>query len=198
MNMYFMAVVLPPHLDAEIIKYKYYMLEKYEAKVGLKSPAHITIIPPFWLHPEKEEGLRTDLDVLGRQVTPFELATHNFSAFKPRTIFIDVEASEPLNELKKKGRPVFLRPPPIRDQGGAPPLPSAHHYCHPRPPQSHFCRSLALFSEQGVPEKLDRGGSEPAAAQQKKLGCHPDIPIPKCISNKIAIPQSRRSVTGRA
>jgi 2'-5' RNA ligase len=107
MNMYYMAVVLPPHLDAEIIKYKYYMLEKYEAKVGLKSPAHITIIPPFWLHPEKEEDLRADLEVLGRQVAPFPLSTSNFAAFKPRTIFIDVVPSEPLNELKQKADQFF-------------------------------------------------------------------------------------------
>ena len=101
MNMYYMAVVLPKHLDEEIIKYKYYMLEKYEAKVGLKSPAHITIIPPFWLHPEKEEGLRADLDQMAGQVASFPLATNNFAAFKPRTIYIDVAPSEPLHLLKK-------------------------------------------------------------------------------------------------
>ena len=107
MNMYYIAVVLPTHLDAEIIKYKYYMLEKYEAKVGLKSPAHITIVPPFWLHPEKEEALRWDLDQLAGGVAAFPLSTNNFAAFKPRTIYIDVAHSEPLHGLKKQADRFF-------------------------------------------------------------------------------------------
>ena len=107
MNMYYIAIVLPKELDEQIIKFKYYMLEKYEAKVGLKSPAHITIVPPFWLHPEREDGLRSDLDSLAAQLQPFPLSTHDFSAFKPRTIYIDVAPSEPLKEVKKKADRFF-------------------------------------------------------------------------------------------
>ena len=107
MNMYYIAIVLPKDLDEQIIKYKYYMLEKFEAKVGLKSPAHITIVPPFWLHPEREDGLRSDLDSLAAQIPPFPLATKDFAAFKPRTIYIDVASSEPLNEVKKKADRFF-------------------------------------------------------------------------------------------
>lgn len=107
MNMYYIAVVLPKELDEQIIKFKYYMLEKYEARVGLKSPAHITIIPPFWLHPDKENDLRSDLDSLAGQLHPFTLSTNNFSAFKPRTIYIAVAPSEPLNEVKKKADRFF-------------------------------------------------------------------------------------------
>ena len=77
------------------------MLERYECKVGLKSPAHITIVPPFWLHPEKEPNLLGDMDLLGSQLSPFPLYTNHFSAFKPRTIFIDVVESEALKAVKK-------------------------------------------------------------------------------------------------
>lgn len=111
MNMYYIAVVLPKDLDELIIRFKYYMLEKFEAKVGLKSPAHITIVPPFWLHPEKEDGLRSDLDSLARTLQPFRMATKDFSAFKPRTIYIDVVPSEPLDEVKKKADRYFSERP---------------------------------------------------------------------------------------
>ena len=47
MQMYFNALVLPEQLDKKILTYKSWMADKYNCKVGLKSPAHITIVPPF-------------------------------------------------------------------------------------------------------------------------------------------------------
>jgi 2'-5' RNA ligase len=99
--MYFIAIVLPQHLNEKILKYKNMMLEKYNCKVGLKSPAHITLIPPFWMEEEKEKQLLTDIDLLSNQFHPFSISTNNFSAFKPRTIFITVAANDQLNQVKK-------------------------------------------------------------------------------------------------
>lgn len=101
MQMYFIALVLPPYLNEKILKYKNMMLEKYNCKVGLKSPAHITLIPPFWTEEGKEEQLINDISFLNDQFQPFKMKTHNFSAFKPRTIFIVPEPSEELNKVKK-------------------------------------------------------------------------------------------------
>lgn len=100
-SMYFIAVVLPKDLDEKVLMYKQWMKEKWNCKVGLKSPAHITIAPPFWMEDEKETALRKDIETLAQSVPAFPLATANFSAFKPRTIFAAVENSEPLNALKK-------------------------------------------------------------------------------------------------
>lgn len=102
MQMYFVAIVLPPHLDEKVLKYKTMMLEKYNCKVGLKSPAHITLIPPFWMEEEKEEQLIKDITSLSNSLQPFALSTNNFSAFRPRTIFIALSESEKLNEVKKR------------------------------------------------------------------------------------------------
>lgn len=99
--MYFIAVVLPPHLDEKVLAYKKWMQEKYGSKVGLKSPAHITIAPPFWMEEEKETRLLHDMETVAQQTRNFSLLTANFSAFKPRTIFVAVEKSEPLQVLKK-------------------------------------------------------------------------------------------------
>ena len=86
--MYFIAVVLPPELDLKILKYKQWMYEKYGCRVGLKSPAHITIIPPFWTEPGKEDSLKTGIDGISSTQETFIIQTANFSAFKPRTLFI--------------------------------------------------------------------------------------------------------------
>jgi 2'-5' RNA ligase len=102
MNMYFIAVVLPQDLDEKVLLWKKYMQEKYRCKVGLKSPAHITIVPPFWLESNMEEALLNDVDILAKDIYPFSLITNDFSAFKPRTIFIAVQKNTELDKLKQK------------------------------------------------------------------------------------------------
>lgn len=103
-----MAIVLPEELNKEVLGYKQYMLDKYNCKVGLKSPAHITIIPPYWMLRDKEQELLNRLDALVRQAPSFSIATRNFSAFKPRTIFIDVEVDESLKNFKRMVDRFFL------------------------------------------------------------------------------------------
>ena len=100
MDMYFMAIVLPEDLNKEVLHYKQYMLDKYNCKVGLKSPAHITITPPYWMERTKEEGLLNQLDTVCSGLPAFPVTTKNFSVFKPRTIFIDVEVDQPLKYAK--------------------------------------------------------------------------------------------------
>ncbi|RZK01798.1 MAG: hypothetical protein EOO46_19190, partial [Flavobacterium sp.] len=107
MQMYFIAVVLPEELNQKILSYKHWMAEKYSCRVGLKSPAHITIVPPFWTEPEKEERLLNDIDTISSSHKKFRLKTENFSAFKPRTLFIAVEDNEQLKMLKQTADHLF-------------------------------------------------------------------------------------------
>lgn len=98
--MYFIAVVLPKHLDEKISLLKKQMHETYGCKVGLKSPAHITVVPPYWMEEAKEEALRSDMQRLAQRLVAFALSTNDFSAFKPRTIFVAVKDNAELNKLK--------------------------------------------------------------------------------------------------
>jgi 2'-5' RNA ligase len=93
--------VLPQPINEKVLKYKQMMLEKYNCKVGLKSPAHITLVPPFWMEAEKEQQLISDINSLNGSLPPFYLSTNNFSAFKPKTIFIALTPNEKLNEAKR-------------------------------------------------------------------------------------------------
>jgi len=101
MQMYFIAIVLPYLLNEKVLKYKNVMLEKYNCKVGLKSPAHITLVPPFWMEEEKESRLVSDLDNVSEQLQSFLVSTNNFSAFKPRTIFIEPVVTNELTRAKQ-------------------------------------------------------------------------------------------------
>jgi 2'-5' RNA ligase len=105
--MYFIAIVLPARLNEKVLKYKNIMLEKYNCKVGLKSPAHITFVPPFWMEEEKEPRLILDIETLSGELAPFSVTTNNFSAFKPRTIFIQPILMEELTKAKETTDDVF-------------------------------------------------------------------------------------------
>jgi 2'-5' RNA ligase len=102
MKMYFLAVLLPKDLDERVRAHKQFMLEHFNCRVGLKSPAHLTLVAPFWLTEEKEQDLINDVDQLSENVSSFLLDTDNFSAFRPRTIFIAVKESSSLGALKSK------------------------------------------------------------------------------------------------
>jgi 2'-5' RNA ligase len=100
MTLYFAALVLPEHLNAEIKQFKTFMQERWGCSVALKSPAHITLIPPFWMAADIESAFLHDLYILCKSMAPFSVATANFAAFKPRTIFIQPVLHEPLHALK--------------------------------------------------------------------------------------------------
>ena len=112
--MYFIALVLPPLLNEKILNWKNFMYQRYECKVGLKSPAHITIVPPFWMEEEKENILLADVNDLCKTLSPLIVRTQNFSAFKPRTIFIDVEKNHALESLKETSDKFFKQNRPYK------------------------------------------------------------------------------------
>ena len=107
MTMYFIALVLPADLDQKVLHWKNLMHDRYHCKVGLKSPAHITLIPPFWMEEDRQALLLADVDSIAGSMSPFIIKTKNFSAFKPRTIFIDVEKTKELDNLKQNADNFF-------------------------------------------------------------------------------------------
>lgn len=99
MNMYYVAIVAPAEINQQILKWKNFFKEKYNCLVGLKSPAHITLLPPFWMKDELEASLITDITKFSATQNRFEITLKDFGAFKPRTIFVDVPKNERLNDL---------------------------------------------------------------------------------------------------
>ena len=102
MEMYFVALVAPEQINEQVMKWKRWMLEKYQCQVALKSPAHITLIPPFWMQPELETELLHYIKEFSSSQNPFPIKLLNFSNFKPRVLFVNVEKNEVLTDLKNK------------------------------------------------------------------------------------------------
>lgn len=97
--MYFIAVVAPPEIELQVQKWKNYFKEKYQCFVALKSPAHITLIPPFWMNPALEKELIQSLDEFCAGQNDFTIHLNNFSSFPPRVIFINIDKNESLEKF---------------------------------------------------------------------------------------------------
>jgi 2'-5' RNA ligase len=97
-----MAVVAPEDVDAKIKKWKEYMKERFRCTVALKSPAHITLIPPFWFDASYEEEMKSLLKgfAIGKKGFPLEL--DGFGSFPPRVLFVKVKDSDALDQLRNQ------------------------------------------------------------------------------------------------
>jgi 2'-5' RNA ligase len=99
MNMYFIALVAPREIDQQVLKWKNYFKEYFKCTVALKSPAHITLIPPFWMNEELETDLINSIIEFSTTKNKFEIQLKDFSAFKPEVIYVDVLKNKMLNDL---------------------------------------------------------------------------------------------------
>lgn len=98
--LHFIAIVAPDAINRQVLQWKHFMRDHFGCKVALRSPAHITLIPPFQmpghLHGELQELL---MPFAGRH-QDFPIQLKNFAAFKPRVIYVDVLPCEPLTSLR--------------------------------------------------------------------------------------------------
>jgi 2'-5' RNA ligase len=106
--MYFIALVAPKEINEEVLKWKLFMKERFECTVALRSPAHITLIPPFWMESTRENKLENAITDFSRQKTSFEIYLKNFAAFEPKVIYIDVLVNEPLQKLHSQLQDFFI------------------------------------------------------------------------------------------
>ena len=98
--MYFNALVAPEEINRQVLEWKNFMKEHYGCVVALRSPAHITLIPPFWMEETLEQELENVLAEFSKQKKSFEILLKNFSAFKPRVIYVSVETNESLQKMQ--------------------------------------------------------------------------------------------------
>lgn len=100
MSLYFIAVTAPEPVNEQVLGFKNYMLETYGCRVALKSPAHITLVPPFTLADQERARLERTLDAFAAEQNNLDIELKDFAAFAPRVIYVDVVASRALEELQ--------------------------------------------------------------------------------------------------
>ena len=100
MSLYLLAALPPEEIDIQVSEWKTFMLDHYGCRVAMKSPAHITLIPPFNLADERVENLKELLEKIASAYHAFGVELSNFSAFPPRVIYVDVIPNKNLEALK--------------------------------------------------------------------------------------------------
>lgn len=100
--LFFIALLPAEDIQAEVTRFKEYAAEHFGSARALRSPPHLTLIPPFnW--PEGRVGeLGEALEPFAAQERPFPLRLHNFNCFAPRVIFVDVERKDELLGLRNR------------------------------------------------------------------------------------------------
>lgn len=109
-SMYFLAVLCPPAIDEKVQAHKLWMRDRFGCTVALKSAAHITLIPPFWLQNESEDALINTLHSFQTIIPSFENQLQGFSHFSNRVIFVAVNQNHQLGSLRKAAEDHFIIP----------------------------------------------------------------------------------------
>ncbi len=108
--MYFLAVLCPASIDEKVQAHKLWMRDRFGCTVALKSAAHITLIPPFWMGHTLEQKLIHTLTHLQITIPFFAIQLHGFSHFSNRVIFIAVNENTQLKSLRKAVEDHFIQP----------------------------------------------------------------------------------------
>jgi 2'-5' RNA ligase len=98
-SMYFIALVAPNEINEEVLKWKQLMKDRFGTVVALRSPAHITLVPPFWMDQPLEKPLQTIISNFSLQENSFNITLKDFGAFKPRVIYVGVPENKSLQLL---------------------------------------------------------------------------------------------------
>jgi len=100
--MYYVAVVCPVSVNKKVLEHKKWMKEQFGCVVALKSPAHITLIPPFWMEEIKEADLVTATHDFKTDINPISIQLNGFSHFGDRVLLITVIDNPQLSQLKNE------------------------------------------------------------------------------------------------
>jgi 2'-5' RNA ligase len=89
-SLFYIAVACPADVDEQIAGMKDYMFKEFGCRAAGKSPAHITIVPPFRAEDEMEANLRDFVNTFNIGVVPFSIQLKNYGQFADRVLFVDV------------------------------------------------------------------------------------------------------------
>lgn len=101
-GIYFIAIIPPEPLASEVRDIKECIREKYNSSAALRSPAHITLFPPFRREQELEKELILQTSDFAQHYQPFTIYLNGFDCFSPWVIFIRNEKSPALDELQEQ------------------------------------------------------------------------------------------------
>ena len=118
-SLWFVAVIPPEPVLSEIQDFKVVVKKRFNSAHALRSPAHVTLFPPFRAGAKKVELCRRILHEVAGLHRPFIMPLEGFAAFRPQVLYVkpvlvselkaiqaDVESAlEGVVDSKKTGKP---------------------------------------------------------------------------------------------
>ena len=106
--MYFVALVCPQEVNEKILRFKLWMKEHFGCVVALRSPSHITLIPPFWIEEVDEPLLVDTLHSFATNIKAVQILIDGFSHFGKRVLFAAVKSDPELERLRNEIEAHFI------------------------------------------------------------------------------------------
>lgn len=106
-NMYFVAIVCPAQVNEKILHFKQWMKNRFGCVVAMKSPAHITLIAPFWFTLERENEIVMAVQSFRNNSPNQKIVLDGFSHFRKRVLYIKVGENPSLGDLKNEVEKYF-------------------------------------------------------------------------------------------
>ena len=100
-ELYFIAAIPPKHIKLKVSELKRKIAEEFNTFHALKSPPHITLVPPFNFAFDKEKEIFQRIITTCRKTDAFKIELIDLGAFKPRVIYITITRSEKLEQLHR-------------------------------------------------------------------------------------------------
>jgi 2'-5' RNA ligase len=100
MDLYFIALIPPDEINDQVLKWKLWMKDNLDCVVALRSPGHVTLVPPFRMKKELEDPLFKKLDEFASDQNSFLIRLSDFSHFRSRVIYIHVKDNPELNRFR--------------------------------------------------------------------------------------------------
>jgi 2'-5' RNA ligase len=99
-RLYFISIICPPSIDEQVMVHKQWMHRHFGCRVAMRSPGHITLIPPFWLEESRQEELELRFHAFRSQQNELQISMNGFAHFGDRVLYIKVEENPGLGALR--------------------------------------------------------------------------------------------------
>ncbi|MEO7311634.1 MAG: 2'-5' RNA ligase family protein [Chitinophagaceae bacterium] len=98
--LYYIGTVCPVDVNEKVVGYKQYMQEKFGSRAAQKSPAHLTLVPPFRAEEDMESRLLDFIEAFNIGIVPFDIELNGFDHFGNKVLFVQVAGNESLKALE--------------------------------------------------------------------------------------------------
>lgn len=99
---YFLALLPPAGIAAEIRAMQEEAHRLFDSKKALRSPPHLTLVPPFVMKNRRQPDLWAALQQWNESQSEFLITLDNFGTFPPRVVFVAVRPDPKLDRMQRE------------------------------------------------------------------------------------------------